>query len=327
MIHRRSFVSLAAASMLAPALGQSAFAQQVWPTRFVRMIVPFTPGGGIDTIGRVVGAKLSEMWGQQVVVENKPGAGGNIASELVARSEPDGHTLYISAAGLAVNQFLFPSISYDPVNDFAPVSLLCFFPNLLVVPPSSPFKSAADIVAFAKANPGKLNFGSPGHGSSPHMSGELFKSMAKVDITHVPYRGAAPALADLMAGRVDIMFAVMGSGLPLAQSGQLRALAVTTDKRMASAPDVPTIAETGVPGYDASSWFAFFLPAKTPPAIVKKVSADTATVLKDPAVAARLTQLGMVIVGSTPEEMGAYLKADIAKWGPVIKAAGIKVAE
>jgi len=327
MIHRRSFVSLAAASALAPALPHSAFAQQVWPTRFVRMIVPFTPGGGIDTIGRVVGAKLSEMWGQQVVVENKPGAGGNIASEMVARSEPDGHTLYISAAGLAVNQFLFPSISYDPVNDFAPVSLLCFFPNLLVVPPSSPFKSAADIVAFAKANPGKLNFGSPGHGSSPHMSGELFKSMAKVDITHVPYRGAAPALADLMAGRVDMMFAVMGSGLPLAQSGQLRALAVTTDKRMASAPDVPTIAETGVPGYDSSSWFAFFLPAKTPAAIVKKVSADTATVLKDPAVAARLAQLGMVIVGSTPEEMGAYLKADIAKWGPVIKAAGIKVAE
>ncbi|MEW6454444.1 MAG: tripartite tricarboxylate transporter substrate-binding protein, partial [Pseudomonadota bacterium] len=156
---------------------------------------------------------------------------------------------------------------------------------------------------------------------------ELFKSMAKVDITHVPYRGAAPALSDLMAGRVDIMFAVMGSGLPLAQSGQLRALAVTTDKRMASAPDIPTIAETGVPGYDSSSWFAFFLPAKTPPAIVTKVSADTATVLKDPAVVARLEQLGMVIVGSTPAEMGAYLKADIAKWGPVIKAAGIKVSE
>ncbi len=327
MIHRRSFVSLAAASALAPALPPSASAQQAWPTRFVRMIVPFTPGGGIDTIGRVVGAKLSEMWGQQVVVENKPGAGGNIASELVARSDPDGTTLYISAAGIAVNQFLFPSISYDPVNDFAPVSLLCFFPNLLVVPPSSPFKSAADIVAYAKAHPGKLNFGSPGHGSSPHMSGELFKSMAKVDITHVPYRGAAPALSDLMAGRVDIMFAVMGSGLPLAQSGQLRALAVTTDKRMASAPDIPTIAETGVPGYDSSSWFAFFLPAKTPPAIVTKVSADTATVLKDPAVVARLEQLGMVIVGSSPAEMGAYLKADIAKWGPVIKAAGIKVSE
>ena len=325
MIHRRTFVSLAAATALVPVL--PAFAQQPWPTHFVRVIVPFTPGGGIDAIGRVVGARLSEMWGQQVIVENKPGAGGNIASELVARADPDGHTLYISAAGIAVNQFLFPSINYDPVNDFASVSLLCFFPNLLVVPPASPFKSAADIVAYAKANPGKLNFGSPGHGSSPHMSGELFKAMAKIDITHVPYRGAAPALSDLMAGRVDLMFAVMGSGLPLAQSGQLRALAVTTDKRMASAPNVPTIAETGVPGYDASSWFAFFLPARTPPAIVKKVSADTATALKDPAVAARLEQLGMVIVGSTPEEMGAYLKADIAKWGPVIRAAGIKVNE
>jgi tripartite-type tricarboxylate transporter receptor subunit TctC len=332
MIHRRRFTSLVAASALAPALphfafAQQAFAQQVWPTRFVRIVVPFTPGGGVDTVGRVVGAKLSEMWGQQVIVENKPGAGGNIASEMVARSDPDGTTLYISAAGIAVNQFLFPSVNYDPVNDFAPVSLLCFFPNLLVVPPSSPFKSVGDLLAYARANPGKLNFGSPGHGSSPHMSGELFKYMAKVDITHVPYRGAAPALSDLMAGRVDVMFAVMASGLPLAQSGQLRALAVTTDKRMASAPDVPTIAETGVPGYDSSSWFAFFLPARTPPAIVKKVSADTATVLKDPAVVARLEQLGMVIVGSTPEEMGAYLKADIAKWGPVIKAAGIKVSE
>jgi tripartite-type tricarboxylate transporter receptor subunit TctC len=330
MIDRRRFTSLAAASALAlpcSAWAQQAFAQQNWPNRFVRLVVPFTPGGGVDTVGRVVGAKLSEMWGQQVIVENKPGAGGNIASEMVARSDPDGTTLYISAAGIAVNQFLFPSVNYDPVNDFAPVSLLCFFPNLLVVPPSSPFKSVGELLAYARANPGKLNFGSPGHGSSPHMSGELFKHMAKVDITHVPYRGAAPALSDLMAGRVDVMFAVMASGLPLAQSGQLRALAVTTDKRMASAPDVPTIAETGVPGYDSSSWFAFFLPARTPPAIVKKVSADTATVLKDPAVVARLEQLGMVIVGSTPEEMGAYLKADIAKWGPVIKAAGIKVSE
>jgi tripartite-type tricarboxylate transporter receptor subunit TctC len=325
MIDRRRLVSLAAATALMPV--RIASAQQPWPTRFVRVIVPFTAGGGIDTIGRVVGAKLSEMWGHQVVVENKPGAGGNIASELVARSEPDGHTLYISAAGIAVNQFLFPSINYDPINDFAPVSLICFFPNLLVVPPTSPFKSAADIIAFAKANPGKLNFGSPGHGSSPHMSGELFKSLAKVDITHVPYRGAAPALSDLMAGRIDLMFAVMGSGLPLAHSGQLRALGVTTDKRMASSPDIPTIAETGLPGYDASSWFAFFLPAKTPPAIVQKVSADTAVALKDPAVAARLEQLGMVIVGSTPEETGAHLRADIAKWGPVIKAAGIKVNE
>lgn len=324
MITRRRLIALTAASALAP---HTALTQQAWPTRFVRMIVPFTPGGGIDTVGRVVGAKLSEMWGQQIVVENKPGAGGNIASELVARSDPDGYTLYISAGGLAVNQFLFPSVNYDPVADFAPVTLLCFFPNIVVVPASSPFRTLGDLLAHARANPGKINFGTPGHGSSPHMSGELFKYLGKVDLTHVPYRGAAPALSDLVAGRLDVSFAVMGSGLPLVQSGQLRALAVTTDKRMASAPDVPTIAEAGVPGYESSSWFAFFAPAKTPAAIVRKVQADTAVVLRDPAVKARLEQIGMVIVGSTPEEMGAHLKADIAKWGPVIKAAGIKVSE
>ena len=235
--------------------------------------------------------------------------------------------MYISAAGLAVNQFLFPSINYDPIADFAPVTLICLFPNLLVVPASSPHRSVADVLAFARANPGKLNYGSPGHGSSPHMSGELFKSMAKVDITHVPYRGAAPALSDLVAGRVDLMFAVMASGLPLAQSGQLRALGVTTGTRMESAPHVPTIAESGVPGYDTASWFAFFVPAKTPSAIIRKMRADTVTALADPAVKQRLNQLGVIAVGSTPEELGAHMKLEIAKWGPVIKAAGIKVGD
>ncbi len=327
MIDRRRFVGLAAASALSPAaIARPAFAQaQNWPTRFVRLVVPFTPGGGIDAIGRIIGAKLSEMWGQQVVVENKPGAGGNIASDFVARSDPDGHTMYISAAGLAVNQFLYPSINYDPVADFAPVTLICLFPNLVVVPASSPIRSIGDLIAQAKANPGKINYGTPGHGSSPHMSGELFKHMAKIDITHVPYRGAAPALSDLIAGRVDVMFAVMASGLPLMQSGQLRGLGLTSGKRMEAAPDVPTIAEAGVPGYDSVSWFAFFVPAKTPAAIVRKMQADTVTVMADPAVKTRLQQLGVVAVGSTPEVMAAHLKAEIEKWGPLIKAAGIKV--
>ena len=328
MIDRRHFIGLAASTLAPAAIVRPALAQtQNWPTRFVRMYVPFTPGGGIDAIGRIVGAKLAEAWGQQVIVENKPGAGGNIASELVARSDPDGHTMYISAAGLAVNQFLFPSINYDPIADFAPVTLICLFPTLLVVPASSPHRSVADVLAFARANPGKLNYGSPGHGSSPHMSGEQFKSMAKVDITHVPYRGAAPALSDLVAGRVDLMFAVMASGLPLAQSGQLRALGVTTGTRMESAPHVPTIAESGVPGYDTASWFAFFVPAKTPSAIIRKMRADTVTALADPAVKQRLNQLGVIAVGSTPEELGAHMKLEIAKWGPVIKAAGIKVGD
>ena len=235
--------------------------------------------------------------------------------------------MYITAAGLAVNQYLFPSINYDPVADFAPVTLLSYFPNLLVVPKSSPFNSVGDLLAEARKNPGKVTFATPGHGSSPHMSGELFKYIAKVDLTHVPYRGASPAYTDLIAGRVDCTFAVMASGLPLVQGGQLRALGVTTAERVKQAPDVPTIADTGVPGYDTSSWFAFFVPAKTPPEIVQKMSADTVAVLAEPAVRAKLDQQALIPVGSTPEALAAHLKAEMDKWAPVIKAANIKVNE
>jgi tripartite-type tricarboxylate transporter receptor subunit TctC len=328
VLTRRRFTRLATASALAPAIGGYAFAQtQAWPNRVVRLIVPFTPGGGIDAVGRIVGARLSEIWGQQVVVENKPGAGANIGIEAAARAAPDGYTMLITAGGLAVNQFLFPSINYDPVADFAPVTLICSFPNLLIVPKDSKFRSAADIIAEAKARPGKLTYASPGHGSSPHMSAELFKYMAKVDITHVPYRGAAPGYTDLIAGRVDMTFAVMASGLPLVQAGQVRALGVSTAKRQATAPDVPPIAETGVPGYDMSSWFAFVAPAKTPPEIIRRMSADTVAVLGEPAIKARLDKLGVIVVGSTPEKLGTHLKEEMQKWGPVIKAANIKVTE
>jgi tripartite-type tricarboxylate transporter receptor subunit TctC len=323
---RRRFTRMATASALLPAIGGLAFAQP-WPNRVVRLIVPFTPGGGIDAIGRIVGGRLSEIWGQQVVVENKPGAGANIGIEAAARSTPDGYTMLITAGGLAVNQFLFPSISYDPVADFAPVTLICLFPNLLVVPKDSKFKSVADIVKFARANPGKLTYASPGHGSSPHMSAELFKYMAKADITHIPYRGAAPGYTDLLAGRIDMYFAVMASGLPMVEAGQVRAIAVSTAKRQETAPNVPTIAEAGVPGYDMSSWFAFVVPARTPPEIIRKMNADTIKVLGEPAIRARLDKLGVVIVGSTPEAFGTLLKEEIAKWGPVIKAANIKVTE
>src|SRR5689334_10658629 len=326
MISRRHLIQKSAAFALAPAFGSHTVcaqspSSQAWPTRFVKLVVPFTPGGGIDGIGRILAARLSEMWGQQVVVENKPGAGGNIASEFVARAAPDGYTMYITAAGLAVNRYLFGSVNYDPVADFAPVTLICLFPNLLVVPNSSPFRSVADLLAQARANPGKITFASPGHGSSPHMSAELFKYMAKVDMVHVPYRGAAPAATDLIAGRVDCTFAVMASGLPLVQNGQLRALGVSTANRQPAAPDVPTIAEAGVPGYDTSSWFAFFLPAKTPREIVRKIQADTVAVMAEPAIKAKLDALGVVIVGSTPEALGAHLKEEMDKWEPVIKAA------
>ena len=327
MITRRRFTALVTASALAPqVIARPALAQaQAWPNRIVKLVVPFTPGGGIDGIARIVGARLSEMWGQQIVVENKPGAGGNIASEMVARSAPDGYTMYISAAGLAINRYLFPSVNYDPIADFAPVTLICLFPNLLVVPTSSPFRSVADILAEAKKNPGKITFASPGHGTSPHMSGELFKYMAKVDLTHVPYRGASPAYTDILAGRIDTYFAVMASGLPLVQSGQLRALGVTTAERVQAAPQVPTIAEAGVPGYDMSSWFAFFVPAKTPPEIIRKMYTDTAAAIAEPPIKAKLDSLGVIPVGSTPEALAAHFKAEMEKWGPVIKAAAIKV--
>ena len=332
MIDRRRLAAIASAAVLAPVLGgRTAAAQaasvQGWPSRVVKLVVPFTPGGGIDSIGRILGARLTEIWGQQVVIENKPGAGGNIASEFVARSAPDGYTMYITAAGLAVNRYLFESINYDPLADFAPVTLICLFPNVLVVPNSSPLRSVGDLVAQAKAEPGKLTFASPGHGSSPHMSAELFKHMAKVNLTHVPYRGASPAYTDVIAGRVDCTFAVMASGLPLVRSGQLRALGVTTAARVATAPEIPTIAESGVPGYDTSSWFAFFVPAKTPPEIIAKMHTDTVAVLAGPQIRAKLDALGVVVVGSTPEQLGAHLKAEMERWAPVIKAANIRVSE
>jgi tripartite-type tricarboxylate transporter receptor subunit TctC len=328
VITRREAIGTLAASAFAATLPSPALAQTApWPQRFVRLVVPFTSGGGIDTIGRVVGARLSEMWGQQVVVENKPGAGGNIASEFVARAEPDGHTLYITAGGLTVNKFLFEKINYDPVADFAPVTLLCLYPNLMVVPNSASYKTVGELIALAKANPGKLTFGTPGHGSSPHMAGELFKYLAGVDITHVPYRGASAALTDLIAGRTDMSFAVMASGLPLVQSGQLRALGVTTAARAAMAPDIPTVAESGVAGYDMSSWFAFVVPAKTPLAIVQKIQNNTIAVLKEPAIRERLDKLGVVIVGSTAAELGNHLKSEMARWEPVIRRANIKVNE
>jgi tripartite-type tricarboxylate transporter receptor subunit TctC len=332
MIDRRRLAALAASSVLAPLLGGRNSAAQTtsaqgWPSRIVKLVVPFTPGGGIDSIGRILGARLSEMWGQQVVIENRPGAGGNIASEFVARSASDGYTMYISAAGLAVNRYLFESINYDPLADFAPVTLICLFPNVLVVPNSSPLRSVGDLVAKARSDPGKLTFASPGHGSSPHMSAELFKYMAKVDLTHVPYRGASPAYTDVIAGRVDCTFAVMASGLPLVRAGQLRALGVTTATRVAAAPEIPTIAESGIPGYDTSSWFAFFVPAKTPPEIIAKMHADTVAALAEPQIRAKLDALGVIVVGSSPEQLGAHLKAEMERWAPVIKAANIKVSE
>jgi tripartite-type tricarboxylate transporter receptor subunit TctC len=323
MFNRRGFFALAAGALLPSIVLRSACAQS-WPSRFVRLVVPFPPGGGTDAIARVVAGKLSELWGQQMVVENKGGAATNIGTEFVARSDPDGYTMLLTSMPLAVNRFLFSTLPYDAIADFAPVSLICDYPNVMAVPISSPAKSVKDFIDYANANKGKVTFASSGHGTSVHLSGELFKRMANVELQHIPYRGAGPALNDLLPGRVDVMFNNIGAVLPLIQAGKLRGLAVTTAKRAAAVPQMPTIAESGVPGFDVSSWYALFMPAKTPLEIVRKAQADTVTAITDPVIKERLEKLGVVVVGSTPEGLAAHLRGEMDKWGPVIKAAGIK---
>jgi tripartite-type tricarboxylate transporter receptor subunit TctC len=297
-------------------------AREAWPSRFVRLVVPFPPGGGTDAIGRVIAGKLSEIWGQQMVVENRGGGATSLGTEAVVRADPDGYTVLFQSMPLAVNRFLFPALNYDPVADLAPVSLLCEYANIMAVPVTSPARSVADFIANAKAHPGKVTFASSGHGTSVHLSGELFKRMAGVDMLHVPYRGAGPALNDLIPGRVDVMFNNIGAVLPLIQGGKLRGLAVTTAKRAPALPELAPIAET-VPGYDVSSWYAIFAPAKTPPEIIAKLHADIATALADTATKQRLEQLGVIVVGSTPAELAAFFKREMDKWGPLIKEAGI----
>jgi tripartite-type tricarboxylate transporter receptor subunit TctC len=324
MITRRHVVRMIATSALAPILSSRPAGAQAWPNRVVRFIVPLAAGGPTDVIARIVAEQLSKIWNQQVVIENRGGAGTNIGTEVVARSDPDGYTALYATSSLAVNRSLYRSLGYDPIADFAPVTHLSSFSLFMFVPNSSPARSVAEFIAFAKANSGKVTLASPGTGSTPHLAGELFKRMAGIEMTHVPYRGAAPALNDLIPGRVDLYF---GSGALLEnmRSGQVRALAVTGAKRDAAAPELPTIAEAGLPGYEVSSWHGLFVPAKTPREIVRKMNADTVAAIGDPAVKGKLEQGGYMVVGSTPEGLAALLNAEIDKWGMVIKEAGILI--
>lgn len=324
MITRRHAIKLAAAAALVP---NGAAHAQAWPNRFVRLIVPFPPGGGADTIARIVGGKLSEMWGQQVLIENRGGAGGNLASDAAARSAPDGYTLYLAGDFQATNPFIYPKLSYDPVADFTPVSLVVQFPVVVVVPNSSPARTLAEFIALAKQSAGKLTYASPGYGTSPHLAAELFKRVAGIDLTHVPYRGAAPALQDLIPGRVDSFFNNIAPVVPLMKESQLRALAVTSAKRAPAVPELVTMAESGLPGFDVSGWYAFFVPAKTTSDVVRRMHADTVAALGDATVKRRLEELALFVVGSTPAELEKFLAAEMTKWGPVIKAAGITIKE
>src|ERR1700682_3714477 len=325
MLNRRRFFGLTAAAVVSPSILVSRALGADWPVKPVRVVVPFTPGGSTDITARLVSNRLQEVWGQSVVVENKPGAGGNIAADMVAHSDPDGYTIFISGPGMATNQFLYPSLSYDSVADFAPVTMLITQPNLMCVPNSSPAKSVQEFIAYCNENRGKVTYASSGNGTTLHLSGELFKRLANVEMTDIPYRGRAPAINDLIPGRVDVIFDNVPTVVQHVRGGHLRGLAVTTKERIAILPDMPTIAESGVPGFDLSSWFGFFVPARTPPDVIARINADTNAALAYAPVKSRFEELGANPKGSTQAELAAFLKSEIDKWGPVIREARIKV--
>ena len=321
----RSFLKcLAVASACTLAATPVALAQS-YPSKSIRLICPFPPGGAVDIASRAIANELSKTIGQQVVVENKPGAGGNIGGAEAARAAPDGYTIFMTTSGInAINPALYSKMPFDPNKDLAPVSALVSLNNVLVVHPSVTAKSVTDVIAMAKAQPGKMTYASSGSGTSIHMSAEMFKHLAKVDILHIPYKGSSPALIDMLGGQVMMMFDNVPSALPHIKSGKLRALATTGAKRDATLPDLPTIAEAGVPGYESGVWFGLLVPTGTPRDIVAKLNTEAVKGTKSPEFVKRMTDLGYNIIGSTPEQMTEMLKTELNTWGPIVKASGAK---
>jgi tripartite-type tricarboxylate transporter receptor subunit TctC len=324
---RRRFLRLAAGALTLPAAPRLARAQgspaHGYPNRPVRLVVPFGPGGGTDIVARLIGQWLSERLGQQFVIENRPGAGGNIGTEAVVRSPADGYTLALIGAPSAINATLYEKMTFNFIRDIAPVAIIVRFPNVMVVNPSVPAKTVPEFIAYAKANPNKINMASPGNGSTPHVAGELFKMMADVKMVHVPYRSVAAGLTDMLSGQVQVTFGTTASTLEYIRAGTLRALAVTTAERAEALPELPTIAEF-VPGYEASAWFGAGAPANTPPEIVDKLNRDINACLADPRLKARIADLGGVAITGSPADFRQLIAAETEKWAKVVAFSGAK---
>ncbi|MBI4205161.1 MAG: tripartite tricarboxylate transporter substrate binding protein [Betaproteobacteria bacterium] len=325
-IYPRFTFVLAGLALLAPC--GYAFAQssaQAYPTGPVRIVVPFPAGGGVDTTGRLIGQKLAEALGKQFVIDNRPGANGMIGSEIVAKSPRDGHTLMVNGANFVTTPSLYSQVSYDPIKDFDPISLLTFAPNVLVVHPSLPAKSVKELVALAKSRPGQVNFAGSGSGSTPHLAAELFNTLANVKMVHVPYRGTGPAIVGLMSGEVSVMFMPTTNAVPLVKSGKLRALAVTSRARISALPALSTVAESGLDGYESSQWYGMLAPAGTPVEILNVLNSHVVKIMQTPDMKQRMTDGGSVAVGSTREAFASHLKAEFEKWARVIKQSGARV--
>ena len=315
-------IIVAALTFAVPAFGAEA---QAYPQKPIRIIVPFPPGGPSDMLARLIGAKLAEAWGQAIVVDNRGGASGIIGIELAAKADPDGYTLIVVSAGLAVQPSLYRKLPYDPVRDFAPITRIVSGPGIMVVNPSLPVRSVAELIAYARSRPGKVFYGTAGNGTPSHLAVELLKVMTQVDIVHVPYRGMAPAMTDVVAGQLQLSIPTMPAGLPLAKAGKLRALAVTGAQRSPAAPELPTVAEAGVPGYQASNWYGIAAPAKTPRAIIARLNQEFSRILAAPDVREKLLGVGMEPATNTPEQFADFMKSEIGKWARVVKIAGIRV--
>lgn len=314
-----------AAAALAALVACSTAVAQSYPTGPVRVIVPFPPGGGVDGAGRLISQKLSEALGKPFVVENRSGANGMIGSELAAKSAKDGYTLMVNGANFVTTPSLYAKVTYDPIRDFEPVSLIALAPNVLVVHPSLPVKSVKELIALARARPGQVNFAGSGSGSTPHLAAELFNTLAKVDMVHVPYRGTGPAIVGLMSGEASVMFMPTTNAVPLVKSGRLRALAVTSRQRVPAMPELPTVSESGLKGYESSQWYGLFAPAGTPADAIALLNSQVVKTMQAPDMKQRMTGEGLVAVGSTREEFAAYIKIELAKWAKVIKASGARV--